>query len=99
MDITILDKEWGGCHVSIDFHKIDLLPRVTLSDLSGCLILNVGFLMLTFNLCVYGREMRDFARKLRTGELEKEFKEQRERMSKLLSKAKELAKEDKDDTL
>ena len=99
MDIMILDKDWGGCHVNIDFHKIDLFPRITISDLTGCLVLNMGFLMLTFNLCVYGQEMREFSRKLRTGEIEKEMKEQIKKLEELVSTEREKAEKKKDDTL
>lgn len=86
MNILIADKEWGGCHLDIDFKKIDLLPRITLSDLTGCLILNVGFLMLTFNLCIYNSDMREFNRKLKSGEIEKEMNEMQEKMKSLLKK-------------
>lgn len=86
MNILIADKEWGGCHLDIDFKKIDLLPRITLSDLTGCLILNVGFLMLTFNLCIYSSDMREFNRKLKSGEIEKEMKEMQEKLESLLKK-------------
>lgn len=86
MNILIADKEWGGCHLDIDFKKIDLLPRITLSDLTGCLILNVGFLMLTFNLCIYSSDMRELNRKLQSGEIEKEMKEMQEKLESLLKK-------------
>lgn len=83
MNIMLTDKEWGGCHLEIDFRKIDILPRITLSDFTGCLILNIGFLMLTFNLCIYSSDMREFSRKIRSGELEKELQDMREQMEKL----------------
>ena len=83
----LADKEWGGCHIDIDFRKMDILPRITLSDFTGCLVLNIGFLMLTFNLCVYSSDMKEFNRKLKSGELEKELQEQREKMRELLKSA------------
>lgn len=87
MNIMLADKEWGGCHIDIDFRKMDILPRITLSDFTGCLVLNIGFLMLTFNLCVYSSDMKEFNRKLKSGELEKELQEQREKMRELLKSA------------
>ena len=87
MNIMLADKEWGGCHIDIDFRKMDILPRITLSDFTGCLVLNIGFLMLTFNLCVYSSDMKKFNRKLKSGELEKELQEQREKMRELLKSA------------
>jgi hypothetical protein len=87
MNIMLTDKEWGGCHLDIDFRKMDILPRITLSDFTGCLVLNIGFLMLTFNLCVYSSDMKEFNRKLKSGELEKELQEQREKMRELLESA------------
>lgn len=83
MNILITDKEWGGCHLDIDCRKIDILPRITLSDFTGCLILNIGFLMLTFNLCIYSSDMKEFNRKIRSGELERELQDMREQMEKL----------------
>ena len=55
-------KEWGGCDFTIDLRKIDFLPRVTLSQVTGCIFLNVGFLMLTFNLCLYDSKMREIVK-------------------------------------
>ena len=59
-------RDWGGCDITIDLKKIDLLPRITLSQMTGInLMLNIGFLMFTFNLCIYDSEMREFNRKVR----------------------------------
>lgn len=68
-------RDWGGCDLTIDLKKIDLLPRFTLTQITGSLIINIGFLMLTFNLAIYDSEMREFNRKCRTGEIQKELDE------------------------
>lgn len=73
MTITIAKKDWGGCDICIDFKKIDFLPRFTLSELTGCMFLNIGFLMITFTLCVYDDNMRRFVKKLESGEIETEM--------------------------
>ena len=87
MNIMLTDKEWGGCHLALDFGKIDLLPRITISDFTGCLIFDIGFLMLNFTLCIYSSDVKEFNRKLKSGELEKELQEQREKMRELLESA------------
>lgn len=59
-------RDWGGCDLTIDLKKIDVLPRITLSQMTGIsLMLNIGFLMFTFNLCLYDSEMQAFNRKVR----------------------------------
>ena len=42
-DIVILEKDWGCLSLSVNSRKIDFLPRITLSDMTGAFILNVGF--------------------------------------------------------
>ncbi len=90
----LLSRDWGGCDLTIDFKKIDVLPRITLSQITGCnLILNIGFLMLTFNLCLYDSEMKEFNRKLKSGEWQEEV----EQMTKdLREKIEKLRKQDED---
>lgn len=68
IDIKIAQKGWGGCSICLDFKKIDILPRVTISDLIGCLYINIGFLMLTFTLCIYDYNMRKFVKELENRE-------------------------------
>lgn len=95
MNILIADKEWGGCHLDIDFRKIDILPRITLSEFTGCMVLNIGFLMLTFNLCIFSSDMREFNRKLKSGELEKEVQDMQKKMEDLLKRNPEESAEQK----
>lgn len=85
----LLSRDWGGCDLTIDLKKIDLLPRITLSQMTGIsLMLNIGFLMITFNLCLYDSEMREFNRKV---------KEERHKMWKeMLDKLEKAEKEDED---
>lgn len=63
IDIVLLNKYWGSIDLHICFNKIDILPRITLSDITGVFILNVGFLMLSMNLAVYDKEFREFNRR------------------------------------
>lgn len=86
-------KDWGGCDLTIDFKKLDLLPRITISEMTGCLVLNIGFLMLTFNLCIYSEDMREFCRKVKS----EDFKKEAEQMAKdLQEKLEELKNKCKD---
>lgn len=90
-------RDWGGCDLTIDLKKIDVLPRITLSQMTGIsLMLNIGFLMLTFNLCIFSSEIKEFNRKLLSGELEKEMQEMHEKMGDLLKKEIEESAEQKE---
>lgn len=95
ININILSKNWGGCDLAVDFRKIDLLPRFTISEITGCFVLNIGFMMLTFSLCVLSNEVREFQKKLESGESEKEMREQAEKLAKIVLDK----KKQKDDTL
>jgi hypothetical protein len=64
-DIIILEKDWGCLDLSINSRKIDFLPRITLSDMTGAFILNVGFLAFTLNLVILDRNMRPANRRAR----------------------------------
>jgi hypothetical protein len=86
-------RDWGGCDLSLDFKKIDLLPRITVSEMTGCFFLNLGFLMLTFNLCIYDSATREFVSKMKSGELVKEIGDA---MNELREKAEELRKREGD---
>ena len=55
-------RDWGGFDLTIDLKKIDFLPRITLSQMTGCVFLNIGFLMLTFNLSLYDSKMQEFVK-------------------------------------
>lgn len=93
--MKIAKGEWGGLHFSITFKKIDLLPKFTIAEMDGCLILDFGFLMFNLNLCVLSEEFREFQRKLESGELEKELNEKTEMLAKMIEKM----KQQKDDSL
>ena len=64
-DIVILEKDWGCLSLSVNSRKIDFLPRITLSDMTGAFILNVGFLAFTLNLVILDRNMRPANRRAR----------------------------------
>lgn len=61
--IVIFEKVWGGLTLEATFKKIDLLPRVTISELGHIYIISIGFLMLTLNLSVWDKAVRDMLRK------------------------------------
>ena len=84
-------RDWGGCDLTIDLKKIDLLPRFTLTQITGSLIINIGFLMLTFNLAIYDSEMREFNRKCRTGEMQKELGE---KIKEMATKLKDISEDE-----
>ena len=66
MDFNIANKDWGSVDITITLHKIDLLPRFTLSEMTGIsLMLNIGFLMFTFNLAIYNKHMRRFVKEVK----------------------------------
>lgn len=90
MTIVIAHKHWGGCDICIDFKKIDFLPRFTLSEMTGCLVLNIGFLMLSFNLVIFGEEMRQFNKKLESGELAREMDAEMKKMKEAIKALEEL---------
>lgn len=84
-------RDWGGCDLTIDLKKIDLLPRFTLTQITGSLIINIGFLMLTFNLAIYDSEIREFNRKCRTGEIQKELDE---KIKEMVTKLKDISEDE-----
>ena len=59
-DIILFEKNWGNLIFSIDWKKIDLLPRVTASSITNAFIVNAGFFAFTLNLIVWGKSMRKF---------------------------------------
>ena len=73
IDIILLNRHWGSIDLHISFNRIDLLPRITLSDITGVFVMNVGFLMLNLNLVIYDREFREFNRR---AEKERDSEEQ-----------------------
>ena len=72
MEIKLFNAEWGYSDICVDFNKIDFLPRITASSLQGSFLLNIGFLMLTFNFFVYSSDMREFNKKMKSGEFLKD---------------------------
>lgn len=61
----IAEQDWGCIDLNINFDKIDLLPRITISDMKGAFVLNVGFFMLTLNLVVLNKPNRALNREVR----------------------------------
>lgn len=64
-DIMITEQDWGCIDLNINFNKIDLLPRITISDMKGAFVFNVGFFMLTLNLVVLNKPNRALNREVR----------------------------------
>ena len=62
-DIKLFEEYWGNLIFSFCFAKIDILPRVTLSQLTGAFIINIGFFFFTLNLTIWDEHMRDFNRR------------------------------------
>ena len=61
----ITEQDWGCIDLNINFYKIDLLPRITISDMKGAFVFNVGFFMLTLNLVVFDKPNRALNREVR----------------------------------
>ena len=51
-DIMLIEEDWGCLDLNISFNKIDILPRFTISDMSGAWVINLGFLAFTLNLVI-----------------------------------------------
>lgn len=51
-DIMLIEEDWGCLDLNISFRKVDILPRFTISDMSGAWVINVGFLAFTLNLVI-----------------------------------------------
>ena len=64
-DIMIKEEDWGCIDLNINFNKIDLLPRITISDMKGAFVFNVGFFMFTLNLVVLDKRNRALNREVR----------------------------------
>jgi hypothetical protein len=47
----------------VSWDKIDFLPRITATGMTHAFIFNVGFLMVTFNLTIWDKPMREFNRR------------------------------------
>ena len=48
----LIEEDWGCLDLNISFNKIDILPRFTISDMSGAWVINLGFLAFTLNLVI-----------------------------------------------
>ena len=68
----LIEEDWGCIDLNISFRKIDILPRLSISDMTGAWVLNVGFLAFTLNLVILGyaaRQLNREARRRRNGTL------------------------------
>ena len=64
-DIMLIEEDWGCLSLNISARKIDILPRVTISDMTGAWLLNVGFLAFTLSLVVLEEQARQLNREVR----------------------------------
>lgn len=64
-DIMITEQDWGCIDLNINFDKIDLLPRITISDMKGAFVLNVGFFIFTLNVVVLDKPNRELNKEIR----------------------------------
>ena len=62
---TVFEADWGYLLFETSWDKIDLLPRITVSQIDHAVITNVGFMMLSFNLVVFDGLMREFHKRSR----------------------------------
>ena len=69
--IVLFEASWGNLLLDADFKEIDLLPRLTVSEiLCFGTIIHAGFLMLSLNLTVfdpYAKKMIEDMRKDKGG--------------------------------
>ena len=61
----LIEEDWGCFSLNISSRKIDILPRVTISDMTGAWLLNVGFLAFTLSLVVLEEQARQQNREVR----------------------------------
>ena len=90
-NFLIANGNWGESHLRADINKIDVLPRFTISNTLGNTHIKLAFLMLTFELIFYGNEMRDFLRKLKSGEIQKEIEQMQRDIDEKIAKLRKLA--------
>ena len=57
-DIMLIEEDWGCLDLNISSHKIDILPRLTVSDMSGAWVVNLGLFAFTLNLVILDRNNR-----------------------------------------
>lgn len=61
--ITIFERVWGNLLLDVRFNSVDFLPRVTMTAIDHAFIFNIGFLMLSLNLTLWDKQIRDFNKK------------------------------------
>lgn len=54
----LIEEDWGCLDLNISSHKIDILPRLTVSDMSGAWVVNLGLFAFTLNLVILDRNNR-----------------------------------------
>lgn len=64
-DIMLYEADWGCIDIGITPQKLDLLPRLTISDMTGAFLINVGFLIFTLNIVVLDGPAREMNREAR----------------------------------
>ena len=57
-DIMLIEEDWGCLDLNISSHRIDILPRLTVSDMSGAWVVNLGLFAFTLNLVILDRNDR-----------------------------------------
>lgn len=61
----LIEEDWGCLDLNISFRKVDILPRLTVSDMTGAWVVNVGFLAFTLSLVILGDVARQLNREVR----------------------------------
>lgn len=54
----LIEEDWGCLDLNISSHRIDILPRLTVSDMSGAWVVNLGLFAFTLNLVILDRNNR-----------------------------------------
>ena len=65
MDIMLIEEDWGCLDLNISFRRVDILPRITVSDMGGAWVVNIGFLAFTLNLVILDWVHRKLNREIR----------------------------------
>jgi hypothetical protein len=58
--IKIFEKYWGLLTLHCSSNQFELLPRLTIIQLADLTTISFGLMMLSLNLTIWGKQMRDF---------------------------------------
>lgn len=61
--MTLLEKDWGFIACNASAFRVELLPRLTVTNVPHATEINLGFLCFQVWLTLFSREMREFNRR------------------------------------